>query len=245
MAAPGRDPERALDHAAEHQLQAQGPGHAGQPDGLLDAAALHQLDVDAVEIRGDPGQVRGLDEALVGEDGDLDPVLEPGVVLESCGRQGLFDELDALTGHPVDHLQGLFLRLPALVGVGPEGLGGDRPDALDDLPVVGGPDLDLVDGEIRGVPDLLLHDRHLVDADGVGRRHDLVPAQAEEPPERDARASCRPSPGWPCPGRPWPRAPPARRRRPRRSGRRIPERSLSRTGRALSMKAAALSAVSL
>ena len=55
-----RDQDRGLDHAAEHDPQSQGPGEMHHPQGRENPAALHQLDVDAVEA---PGQSRDVREA--------------------------------------------------------------------------------------------------------------------------------------------------------------------------------------
>src|SRR5712691_890864 len=57
--AAGGDPEAGLDHAAEHDAQAEGARRVGHPDRLADPARLGELDVDPVrELRagGDVGE---------------------------------------------------------------------------------------------------------------------------------------------------------------------------------------------
>src|SRR5688572_13946929 len=51
----GADPEARLDHAAEHDAQAERPSGMSHAHGFPDPAALRQLDVDPVRPLGAPG----------------------------------------------------------------------------------------------------------------------------------------------------------------------------------------------
>ncbi len=55
------DPDPRLDHAAEHDPEAEGARGVGHPDPLPDAAGLRELDVDSVR---DLGAVRDIGERV-------------------------------------------------------------------------------------------------------------------------------------------------------------------------------------
>ena len=54
---PGRDPEAGLDHAAEHQPEAERARGMRHPHRLAEAAGLRELDVDPVRDLGAVGDV--------------------------------------------------------------------------------------------------------------------------------------------------------------------------------------------
>ena len=92
------DAERALDHAAEEDLQAVGARHGDELARRGDAAALGELDVDAVEGADQLRHVGGFVHALVGDEQRGLPATELTDLVEAVGGERLFDEFDAEPG---------------------------------------------------------------------------------------------------------------------------------------------------
>src|SRR5690349_9513185 len=104
----GGDGDRAFDHAADHDAQVMGASDMDHFQGAVDASAFHILDVDAVNMPDQPGDIIDGDGAFIGDDGERDIVahqLESG---EIVGRYGLFHKLYIVRGQSIDLVNGLF-----------------------------------------------------------------------------------------------------------------------------------------
>ena len=246
-----RDAGRALDHAAEHDPQAERAGGVHHAQRLAQAAALGELDVDAVGVAGDRGDVGQRVASLVDDDRDAaaDPA-EAGERVEVLGRERLLDELDV---EPLEQRQELArgLERPALVGVDPEGQVARAADRLEPRDVARPAELDLEPAVARGdgLVDALLGPLDAVDPDREARLGRPL-AQAEELPGRLAARACRRGRGARRRARPsrpsrrgagggGPRCPRARTGRRRAAarpgrGRRRPSRRSRRSGRSAS-----------
>src|ERR1017187_2791454 len=121
----GGDRHGTRHHAAEHGLHAEGLGDLDHTVGLQHAAALVELDVDAVESVAQLGNVAGALAGFIGNHGDVHAAAHPAGFLDHFGGHGLLDELDAHFFQPVDLADGLFLIGPALVGIHTQRLFGD------------------------------------------------------------------------------------------------------------------------
>src|ERR1035441_543521 len=103
----GRDRYGTRHHAAEHGFHAEGLGDLDHTVGLQHAAALVELDVDAVEGVAQFGNVARALAGFVGDHGDVHAAAHPAGFLDHFGRHGLFDELYAHFFQPVDLADGL------------------------------------------------------------------------------------------------------------------------------------------
>ena len=112
------DGQGGLVHAAHHHLQARGPGHSVDGQGLVDAAHLHQLDVDHVgqAAVGDAEGVPQPQQALVGHHRHRHPAGHAAQQLGQALGRGLLQQLQA--GPPCEfHEAHRLLHGVALVGV--------------------------------------------------------------------------------------------------------------------------------
>src|ERR1039458_6044130 len=112
-------------HAAEHGLHAEGLGDLNHAAGFQHTAALIAPDVDAVESVAQFGNVARALAGFIGDHGDVNAAAPPAGFLDHLGGHGLLDELDAHFFQPVDFADGLFLVLPAFVGVHAQRFPGD------------------------------------------------------------------------------------------------------------------------
>ena len=222
----GGDPQARFDHAAEHHAEPEGPRRVGHAHRLADAAALRQLDVDAVRPSCALGDGRQGVHVLVDVDRERRGLLQP-LTARVAGRQRLLDVLDAQRRQLRYRLERL-VELPVLVHVHLERQVGDAAHgahALDVEPVPAA-ELELQPTEAR--VHALRAAGHVVgvaEPDRPGGRRP-APLEAEQPPRRLARRAC-PQRSWSaavdappsppgCPG-----APRAAGRSPRaRTGRR-------------------------
>ena len=114
------DADLGLQHAADHALHAVDLGGGGDFQGVIQAAALHQLDVHHVcgaHLHDLQSVLRG-EHALVGQNGDVGALSDVLQALKVVGLDGLLHEFDvqALVLHLVEQLDGL-LGAPGLVGI--------------------------------------------------------------------------------------------------------------------------------
>ena len=147
-----------------------------------EAAAFHQLDVDAVKhAHGTADIIQSLD-GLVAEDGQLAAFPEPGQVVDAVDGHRLLHHHDAMVPEPVDHVQGLEAVGPALVRIDGDREVRDGTDGLDEFLVVGRTYLDFQDVEaVRTFLRLFLDHLGRVDADGEGRGRCLGGVVAPNP----------------------------------------------------------------
>ena len=141
-----RDAERGLDHAAEHDEHAVGPGRVDHLQRAPYPAALGELDVDPADVSGERWHVSRIYGTLVCYHGHGGSGLGHHAQGFGAGRgrDGLFDHADPDLLQLRHDLDGLFGR-ERLVGVDPEigpRCSSHRPERLDVLP---SPDFDLED----------------------------------------------------------------------------------------------------
>src|SRR5689334_7873755 len=138
------DPELRLDHAAEHDAEAERARRVRHAHRLADAAALRELDVDAVRVGCDRRHAREVLAPLVDHDGDPLPQLAQRVVArEVVGREGLLHELDAELDQR-RHQLARRLERPALVAVDAQRRVRRAADHLEPREVVGAAHLDQI-----------------------------------------------------------------------------------------------------
>ena len=141
------------------------------------------------------------DRALVGDDRDRRPFLEPGEVPVGAGRERLLDQLDAERLDLGEQPLGVVAR-PAGVGVDADRPAEDRPDGTQRLEVLRAAELDLERREVGGAGGPLGDDRGLVDPDReVGRRDRRRAGRSARGP--GSRGPCRRSRGARCRARIW------------------------------------------
>src|SRR5271157_4928805 len=181
----GGDRHGTRDHAAEHRFHAEGLRDLDHTVGFQHAAALIELDVDAVEGIAQFGNVARALAGFVGDHGDVDAAAHPAGFLDHLGGHGLFDELDAHLFQPVDFADGLFLIGPAFVGIHAQRLLGDAAHGFNGGFVGREANLYFEDGEIRGLNGLLFGNFRSVDADGECGERGIGGVQAEIGIERN------------------------------------------------------------
>ncbi len=109
-----------LNHAADHRLQTGAPRREQSFVSHAHAAGLDQLHVDAVKTFRATQNIFHRMAGFVGKHGQGRMFFQPDQIGRARrARHGLLDELDIFIrfGEPFQHSQGLFLRLPAFVGV--------------------------------------------------------------------------------------------------------------------------------
>ena len=166
----------------------------GDPDGVEDAAGLHELDVEKVTSVG-PDELHGVgrpEDGFIGHDRDRALFADGPEAGRVPGHHRLFDQLDPEFIHAAEGVDRL-RHAPALVGVdpqvdvGPDGL----PNGLDPGDILVGIETDLglerFIAPARVLPGVRGHGRGRVDARRhVGLEGRLVPAeQAENGKARD------------------------------------------------------------
>src|SRR5690606_38207766 len=172
---------RRLGHAADHHLQAQAARFVDHAARRRQAAALDQLNVDAVKMPRTPGDV-GLDLTAFVSDHWQDALGDDALhFIPAIGRQRLLDEFHAelLEQRRVgDRL----LRRPAAIDVDAR----SRIDMLSqrahDLDIVRRAELNLIDRPARKLLQFGDHRWHVRDANGVVARRNVVEAQAPQLP---------------------------------------------------------------
>ena len=87
----GGDEQAALEHAPDHELAFCGTAFLDHPQGRRDAAALHELDVESIEMPGDALDVIFRDAAFIREDRQSELAsMKPGIVF---WREGLLEKV--------------------------------------------------------------------------------------------------------------------------------------------------------
>src|SRR6187401_995040 len=184
----GRSNRQArLDHAAEHDSQAERACGVRHPHGLADATRLRELDVDAVRAVGALRDVGQRVAVLVHVDRDGSALLQLRSIW-IAGGEGLLAVLDARLGQRRQRLERLVQR-PVLVDVDLERKTRGRaysPNALY-VQAVATPELQLETAEPSVARSLGVarHRIRVLEGDGPRRRRPL-PQQAEEAPHREA-----------------------------------------------------------
>ena len=178
----GGDGAGGFGHAAEHDFQSEPAGEFHHLVRVPEAAAFHQLDVDAVEYAHGPLHIVQSLDGFVAEDGQPAALPEPGQVVDPVHGHRLFHHHDAVVPEPVDHVQRLEAVRPSLVHIDGDGEVGDGADGLDEFLVVVRTHLDFQDVEtVHAFPGLLLDHLGGVDADGEGRGRGLHGIVAPDP----------------------------------------------------------------
>ena len=103
----GGDGAGGLGHAAEHDLEPEPAGEVHHLVRIPQAAAFHQLDIDAVEKAHGPADIVQTLDGFVAVDGQRTLFPEPGQVVVPVHGQGLLHHHDAVLLEPMNHFEGL------------------------------------------------------------------------------------------------------------------------------------------
>ena len=108
--------DRALDHAAQHDLQPERAGGVDHRQRTANTAALDEFHVDAVDAAGEREQVAGILRVFIGHERNRCTFANPAQPLGRTGRNRLFAkfDLEALEFAQQRHRR---LGIPRFVGV--------------------------------------------------------------------------------------------------------------------------------
>ena len=107
-----------FDHTADHNKQVMRASHVNHFQCMANAAALHKLDVDTVDMSADPGNIFYSDATLIRDNRDGYIVPYELKASQVVRENGLLNKLDVIGSQSIDILNGLFRR-PTCVGVDP------------------------------------------------------------------------------------------------------------------------------
>src|SRR6266516_4971950 len=110
--------QRTFDHATYHNKQVMRASHVNHFQCMANAATLHKLDVDTVNMSADPGNIFYSDATLIRDNGDRYIVPYELKASQVMRGNGLLNKLDVIGSQGIDILNGLFRR-PTCVGVHP------------------------------------------------------------------------------------------------------------------------------